>query len=218
LSDNGPEMGVGSTAGFRGRKRSVFEGGIRIPCFWQLKGKFKPRFDDNFAIATDLFPTFMDAAGIKRSTNLALDGFSLLPFLTDPNNSLIQDPRMGNRRVTWNAMGNQAIFIENTSTTVIFPEKGPNQMYDIKADKYEIKDQKDITPDHKLVHQLKRFTDHGSDSWKNFQAKFDRGRTDRQYDTCDHIPIASSSLNINWSTNHNYTEEKRDVLIPQYTS
>ena len=47
-SDNGPENGVGSAGKYRGRKRSVHEGGIKIPCLWMWEGKFKPFISDEF--------------------------------------------------------------------------------------------------------------------------------------------------------------------------
>ena len=69
LSDNGPENGVGSAGKYRGRKRSVHEGGIKIPCLWMWEGKFKAFISDEFAMSTDLFPTFVEAAGLSFSNN-----------------------------------------------------------------------------------------------------------------------------------------------------
>jgi hypothetical protein len=81
-SDNGPEKGAGGTAGYRGRKREVAEGGIRVPCIWQWIGTIpQGRVRDTFAVSTDLFPTFLHAAGINPPAGLHLDGVSLLPDL-----------------------------------------------------------------------------------------------------------------------------------------
>lgn len=86
LSDNGPEdiAGLaGTTAGYRGRKRSVYEGGIRVPAIFQWVGTI-PRGATlhSFGTSTDLFPTFMDAAGLLMPGNAPVDGISLLPALT----------------------------------------------------------------------------------------------------------------------------------------
>lgn len=60
LSDNGPEEGAGSAGPYKGRKRSLYEGGIRVPALWQWKGHFpENRLMDFFGLSTDLFPTFL---------------------------------------------------------------------------------------------------------------------------------------------------------------
>jgi arylsulfatase A-like enzyme len=77
LSDNGPtawpryyKEGLeppGSTAGFRGRKWSLYEGGIRVPFLARWKGKIPAgRVNrDTVVNAVDLFPTLCRLAGVK---------------------------------------------------------------------------------------------------------------------------------------------------------
>ncbi len=38
-SDNGPEVGAGTTGRFKGRKRFLQEGGLRVPCIWQVSAR-----------------------------------------------------------------------------------------------------------------------------------------------------------------------------------
>ena len=98
LSDNGPEEQAGSAGPFRGRKRSLNEGGIRVPCLWQWKGRFAAnRQIDNFGLSTDLFPTFLEAAGITKPETLKLDGLSLLDILMGNKTHRRGDERI----VTW---------------------------------------------------------------------------------------------------------------------
>jgi membrane-anchored protein YejM (alkaline phosphatase superfamily) len=98
LSDNGPEGGAGSAGPFQGGKRSLREGGIRVPCIWQWPNRITANSTSAaFALSTDLFPTFMDAAGITRPEGLKLDGVSLLPILMDSEHSVQSD----DRTVTW---------------------------------------------------------------------------------------------------------------------
>ena len=60
LSDNGPENNVGSAGPYKGRKRSLQEGGIRVPCIWEWQGVFPADLRlDSFGLSTDLFPTFL---------------------------------------------------------------------------------------------------------------------------------------------------------------
>jgi len=81
-SDNGPEYFAGKTAGLKGSKRHLYEGGIRVPAIVQwvdtVPAKVK---SDVFVVSTDLFPTFMDVAGVKVPSHLRLDGISVLPQL-----------------------------------------------------------------------------------------------------------------------------------------
>ena len=80
-SDNGPENGAGSAGRFKGRKRQLAEGGLRVPAIWQWKGALKPGVNDKFALSTDLFPTILHAARVKVPPHVRLDGVSLLPAL-----------------------------------------------------------------------------------------------------------------------------------------
>jgi len=93
-SDNGPEASfetdsavVGTTNGFRGGKRTLYEGGIRVPLLAQWVGTIPPgRVSDVFTTSVDLFPSFLDAAGIKAPSHIVMDGMSILPQLLDSNN------------------------------------------------------------------------------------------------------------------------------------
>lgn len=81
-SDNGPEDFYGTTAGLKGNKRFLYEGGIRVPTIFQWVGTIpKGRVSDAFGVSTDFLPTFMQAAGILVPTNVVFDGISLLPEL-----------------------------------------------------------------------------------------------------------------------------------------
>jgi arylsulfatase A len=89
-SDNGPTHGrVGgadskffkSTAGLRGEKGSVYEGGIREPFIAAWSGKIpEGKVTAQPAIMYDLFPTFCDVTSSKLPAGL--DGTSILPTLT----------------------------------------------------------------------------------------------------------------------------------------
>jgi hypothetical protein len=87
-SDNGPEdiagKGDSGTPGsLRGWKRYLYEGGLRVPTIWQWIGTIpRGRNITTLGVSTDLFPTFLDAAGISVPENVRLDGTSLLPVLT----------------------------------------------------------------------------------------------------------------------------------------
>jgi arylsulfatase A-like enzyme len=70
-----------STAGLRGYKGSVYEGGIRVPMIARLPGRIQPGTVNNTpCYFADWFPTICDAAGLKQPAGL--DGQSLWPVLT----------------------------------------------------------------------------------------------------------------------------------------
>ncbi len=81
LSDNGPQQ-VRYTAGLRGRKGSVYEGGIKVPFFIRYPGVTS----EDTVIATpaahiDLFPTLADLCHLRNPGSLPLDGKDLTPLL-----------------------------------------------------------------------------------------------------------------------------------------
>ena len=84
-SDNGPEdihivnashSAAGSAGPFRGRKRSLYEGGIRLPFIARWPGHFPAgRVDDKSVLtAVDLLPTICDLTGVRPPADLNPDG------------------------------------------------------------------------------------------------------------------------------------------------
>lgn len=86
-SDNGPHMEGGadpdffnSNGIFRGYKRDVYEGGIRVPFITVWPGVVKPGTTDFMCSFWDMLPTFAQLTGNRVETST--DGISLLPLLT----------------------------------------------------------------------------------------------------------------------------------------
>ncbi len=81
LTDNGPQQ-PRYNAGFRGRKMSVYEGGIRVPCYVRWPGKLSAgKKVDTVSAHIDLLPTFLEACQIPLPRDLKVDGKSVLPLL-----------------------------------------------------------------------------------------------------------------------------------------
>ena len=93
-SDNGPEgndESPGKQGPFRGRKRSLYEGGVRVPGLIEWPAQIEPGSSSGVASCTvDYFPTVMDIVGIKMPDQRPLDGVSLLPLI---NGSMKERPR-----------------------------------------------------------------------------------------------------------------------------
>lgn len=94
-SDNGPESSSkntnaltyyskGETAGLRGRKRSLYDGGVRLPFIVRWPGHVPAGvLDKKTTISTvDLLPTFCSLAGVNLPKGYEPDGENMLGALT----------------------------------------------------------------------------------------------------------------------------------------
>ncbi len=89
-SDNGPEgtpqprgRNQGSAGGLRGRKRSLYEGGIRVPALLEWPAKIAaPRQVDVPCVTSDYFPTVLAALGQPLPADVRpYDGMNLMPLI-----------------------------------------------------------------------------------------------------------------------------------------
>lgn len=81
-SDNGA-IPQGSTGGLRGRKGTLWEGGLRVPCVIEWPRVIdRPRATDFPCGTVDILPTVADVAGVALPRRI-LDGISLRPLLED---------------------------------------------------------------------------------------------------------------------------------------
>lgn len=90
-SDNGPEgnpgpqkRSQGSAGPFRGRKRSLYEGGVRVPGILEWPAKIPQHRKTDFpAVTSDYLPTILDVLDyrIPDSQQRPYDGVSLLPLI-----------------------------------------------------------------------------------------------------------------------------------------
>ena len=84
-SDNGPEgkasPNTGTAGPYRGRKRDLYEGGVRVPGLLVWPGQIKTgRITDVPCVTSDYLPTIMDWFG-ESCDERPLDGVSLLPLI-----------------------------------------------------------------------------------------------------------------------------------------
>ena len=81
MTDNGPQQRR-YVAGMRGRKGSVFRGGVRVPFYWRLPALFNGNQDIETTTAhIDLLPTLADLCNANVPTDRKIDGNSFLPLL-----------------------------------------------------------------------------------------------------------------------------------------
>ncbi len=95
-SDNGPEgrtpqgrKNRGSSGGLRGRKRSLFEGGLRVPGILEWPGRVAAGRSTQVPCSTsDYVPTVAAAVGMEAGPPIRpLDGVSLMPLVEDSTHS-----------------------------------------------------------------------------------------------------------------------------------
>ncbi len=80
MTDNGPQQ-PRYVAGMRGRKGTVYQGGIRVPFFMRWPARLKPGRIGRIAAHIDVMPTLAEACGAKAPADRKIDGRSLMPLL-----------------------------------------------------------------------------------------------------------------------------------------
>jgi arylsulfatase len=160
-SDNGPtyeRLGgadsdfFDSASGRRGRKGTVYEGGLRIPFIARWTGKIESASQSNAVAAMwDLLPTICDAANVAEPQNI--DGVSLLGELEGTS------PLPKREYLYWefpNPVGQQAVRWGDWKGVRTELAKGPQrwQLYNLAADEFEAHDVADEHPE--VVEQIEQ--------------------------------------------------------------
>lgn len=141
LTDNGTSAGVraarggrpqvGFSAGMRGTKGSVFDGGHRVPCFIRWPGRLGvPRDVGTLTCCQDLLPTLASLCGVKAPADRKLDGRDISPLLAGegaawPDRSLIVQC---SQTTTPPPKGRAAVLTQRWRLV------GDRQLHDIQAD------------------------------------------------------------------------------------
>ncbi|MCD6355282.1 MAG: sulfatase-like hydrolase/transferase [Prolixibacteraceae bacterium] len=81
MTDNGPQQ-IRYVAGMRGRKGSVYRGGVRVPFFLRYPKLFKgSERIETTAAHIDILPTLAQICNVELPKNRIIDGKSLLPLI-----------------------------------------------------------------------------------------------------------------------------------------
>ncbi len=93
LGDNGTAQGeTAFNAGMRGKKRSLYDGGHRVPLFfrWPAGNIGAPRDIDPLTHVQDVLPTLLELSGIPAPADASFDGISLAPALRGAEQDLTE--------------------------------------------------------------------------------------------------------------------------------
>ena len=170
-SDNGPAgdgakgPGRGLTGGLRERKRSVYEGGHRVPGLVRWPGRIQPGAESDLTvIGSDVFPTVLAAAGLAPPAGLTLDGVNLLPAL---GGSSIERPEP----LYWR-WGGKVAYREGDWKLVADEPLAKPELYNLATDRAEAHDLAEREPQ-RLAGMLERLRAHtaeieaeGPDWWR----------------------------------------------------
>jgi len=133
-SDNGPE-GNESAPGetkFRGRKRSLYEGGVRVPGLLVWPARIKEHRIVTVPCSTsDYFPTVLEALGYRlpEASTRPYDGVSLLPLI---DGKMSQRPKP----VAFES-AKQLALVDNQYKIYRKDEQSSYELYDLVADPQE---------------------------------------------------------------------------------
>lgn len=151
-SDNGPEdihlgeashSGVGSTGPFRGRKRSLYEGGIRLPFIVRWPVVTPGGKVDNTSIigGVDFLPTICSLAGVPLKLDMKLDGL-------DMSDAFRGKPMQRSKPLQWewrfNVLGDPInkcpiLAIRDGNWKLLMnPDRSRVELYDIPKDPSEV--------------------------------------------------------------------------------
>jgi len=138
-SDNGPEgdgdkgPGRGLAGGLRGRKRSMYEGGHRVPGIVRWPGKIAAGTESGVpVIGSDFFPTVLAATGVEPPAGRNLDGVNVLPLLT--GGSLVRQSPLYWR---W---GGRVAYREDQWKVVVDESLEKPELYNLAIDRAEAHD------------------------------------------------------------------------------
>jgi hypothetical protein len=135
MTDNGPQQ-PRYVAGMRGRKGTVYQGGIRVPFFLRWPARLKPGKIGRIAAHIDVMPTLAEACGAKAPADRKIDGRSLMPLLRGddagwPDRTLYTQ---------WHRGDVPELFRANAARTQQYKLVEGKELYDLQADPNEQRD------------------------------------------------------------------------------
>lgn len=149
-SDNGPEgndTAPGTAGPFRGRKRSLYEGGVRVPAVIEWPARITAGRTSDIACSTsDYLPTVLGLLEIETPAVTPLDGISLLPLF---DGEMAERPRpigfqsAGQIALTDNRF--KLIHVPEQRRRRTSPDERNYQLFDLLADPGETTD---VSADH----------------------------------------------------------------------
>ena len=138
-SDNGGQLNVGAYNGpLRDGKQSVYEGGLKVPTTIVWPGVIDPGSQTEYmALSMDLFPTFVEAAGLEVTHYI--EGVSMLPLLRGVSNDQVERDLFFSRREGGTRYGGKTIEAIRRGEWKLLQNSpfGPQELYNVSVDPME---------------------------------------------------------------------------------
>jgi arylsulfatase A-like enzyme len=122
-----------SNAPFRGQKRTLWEGGLRVPAVVSCPGRYPAgRTSDAVLRMTDLFPTLLAAAGGEPDPFWRVDGANVLPLWSG-------GMQLADRTLfwEWRSEGNNQLAALRGNHKLVITNDGRPELFDVEADPAE---------------------------------------------------------------------------------
>jgi arylsulfatase A len=134
--NRGTSAALDSNRPFRGQKRTLWEGGIRVPAFARWPGRIPAGVSTAEVMhLTDLLPTFVEAAGGKVDPAWHVDGANLVASWTGkagaPERTLFWE---------WRSEGSNQVAALRGQYKLVITRGGKPELYDVVVDPGERRD------------------------------------------------------------------------------
>lgn len=205
VSDNGALPNLGSTGGARGKKASIYDGGLRVPGLLEWPAKFEhPGVFEARCTTSDILPTLLDWTSAQEASKRPLDGISLACGLDQGAKERstgigFWDRPEGGIGVPSHRMMTELLEAQNQGVSNPFPERLRLDACEIKQE-YPLDDFQGhaawVDGDWKL-HRIQPKQDQDP-KWELYNLKSDPSETD---DILDKYPSRVSEMKIalkNW--------------------
>ncbi|MHC4824590.1 MAG: sulfatase-like hydrolase/transferase [Planctomycetota bacterium] len=136
LSDNGGATNNGSINDpLRGRKGSLYEGGVRVPFAMRWPGSIPAGLDyDHPVLSLDIAATIVKQAGAEVPADKPLDGVDLQPYLDGTRSDAPHET------LYWRKHNKQLWAVRRDGAKLVHGEDGVEEYFDLKADVAESAD------------------------------------------------------------------------------
>jgi arylsulfatase A-like enzyme len=203
-SDNGPEgsedLGTngryrGVTGGLRGRKRSLYNGGVGVPALVRWPGTVPAGSEYGMPCSTlDYFPTIAELVGYTMPDARGIDGISLLALLDGRMTErpqpipfrFVEKQRAMFGSPTFGMIDNDLKFLTNFSD-----DHAEDAVFDLRTDPYEKAN---------VIESHRAFADTTRDNLRNLLAEFERSHYGGDYGDQSYRPTTPfQGIGQSWS-------------------